>query len=310
MSADERIKRPPPERTGPVRNWSTLFGPPGRPPTPGDPTVPPIGMGASPPPGWPGPPISGTPGMPFPFPPPGGFPMPGAPPFGAPPGRGVAQGVAAGYRVIEEYLRQGQSVARSMWGGGSGNGNAWPTYGAGDPQQLVSGLTRQASQLAGMWLDMLNLVVPGTLGGYGAPPAGTAGPFWMGAEPPPGPAWPAAPPGPARGEAPRSAPAPAPVDTRGDPTAVVVEVQSTRPTEVSLELRPRSLGLALRVHELRAPAADAPRLTEVNITADAEEERVKVTVRVPDGHPPGVYSGVILDERTSLPRGTLTVRVG
>ena len=43
-------------------------------------------------------------------------------PMGAPAAT-VARGVNAGYRVIEEYLRQGQDFARSLWAGG-GTGRA------------------------------------------------------------------------------------------------------------------------------------------------------------------------------------------
>jgi hypothetical protein len=289
MNGRERIKRPTPERTGPVRNWSTLFGPP-------------ASTGAQNPrerPGQGGPPFPGMPEIPFPFPVPNGapFPFPGAP------GKAVSQGVATGYQVIDGYLRQGQNVARAMWGGGS----LGPGRGPSDPPQLMESLTRQASQLAGMWFDMINLVVPGSFGGYGAPPTGTAGPFWMGGSPPSVPAWPS----PARGEPPPPrTPAPQAATHSGEPTAVVVEVESVRPTEVSLELRSRSLGLSLHVHDLRAPETEKPRLTDVAITTFAEEERVKVTIRVPEGHPAGIYSGIILDEQTSLPRGTLTVRVG
>jgi hypothetical protein len=314
MSGRERIKRPEPERTGPIRNWSTLFGPP---------------KGAAPPPfpGFPGPgdmpfPFPGVNGAHFPFPGVNGasFPFPGV--NGAPQGPSdvVSRGVATGYRVIEEYMRQGQNVARTIWGGagGSGGGAAFSGLpGMEDPQQRMEGMARYATQMASLWMDMMSLVIPGALGAYAPPPAGTAGPFSMGGDPPRAPspqAARAAPAAPWPGAAPAAASPPvatAPIDARGgEPTAVVVEVESSRPTEISLDLRPRSLGLALRIHDLRAPEADKPRLEHVTIAADAEQERVKVSVRVPEGQPAGVYSGIILDERTSLPRGTLTVRIG
>src|SRR5688572_28553371 len=66
--AQERVKKPEPERSQPIRNWGVLFGAP-----------------------------SST-----------------APGANAPPGDPVSRGVELGYRVIEEYLRQGQNVARAM----------------------------------------------------------------------------------------------------------------------------------------------------------------------------------------------------
>ena len=93
------------------------------------------------------------------------------------------------------------------------------------------------------------------------------------------------------------------------PLGLTLDIQSARRVEVSVDLRPRSSGLPLVVHDLRAPEPDKPRLTGVKIEGLPDEERVCLHLQVPEEHPPGVYSGLILDERTSLPRGTLTVRI-
>jgi hypothetical protein len=76
MEGHERVRRPEPERTQPIRNWWSAFGPPGMPPFPG---------------------------MPQP---------PGNEPAAA---DAVSRGVELGYQVVGEYLRQGQNVARMMW---------------------------------------------------------------------------------------------------------------------------------------------------------------------------------------------------
>jgi hypothetical protein len=93
------------------------------------------------------------------------------------------------------------------------------------------------------------------------------------------------------------------------PVGLTLDIQSARRVEVSVDLRPRSSGLPLVVHDLRAPEADKPRLTGVTIEGQPDEERLCLRLRVPEEHPPGIYSGLILDEQTSLPRGTLTVRI-
>jgi hypothetical protein len=266
----ERIKRPEPERTAPVRNWGTVFGPPGR-------TTPP-GVG-------------------------------GAPPSGA--RDPVSRGVEAGYRVIDEYLRQGQAAARAVWapfipGGQAGPApwSPWTGGAAGGPghapplpdemQQRMGTMLRYATDLAMMWMDFIGMGAPG---GAAARTPG-AGPFTAGSEviaPPP----PAAAP---RAEPMREAAA------SDQATVITLEVASMRPVEVSVDLRPRSAGLALKVHDLRAPEVEA-RLGGITITGLPDEDRVIVRLRVADDLPAGVYSGLILDERTSLPRGTLSVRV-
>jgi hypothetical protein len=190
-----------------------------------------------------------------------------------------------GYRVIEEYMRQGQTVAR-MFGmpytGGAMPGFAAPG-GAAPGGPPMEALFRSFSEFMNLWMQTM---------GTRAPAAGTAGPFAMGEPPAP---------------VPQQAPAPQP-QSEGQ-VALTLELESPRRTEISFDLRPRSLGLPLVVHDLRAPEADKPRITGVGLETVPDEERLVLRLRIPAEQPPGIYSGIILDERTSLPRGTLTVRL-
>jgi hypothetical protein len=300
MDSHERVKRPEPQRTQPIRNWWTLFGPPG----------------AVPPPGA---------GMPMPG-------MPGARPPMA--GDGVAQGVQMGYRVIEEYMRQGQNAARAfgmpygpggmpgMPGGMPGMpGGAMPGGMPGMPGGAMPGmpggaqmeaLFRSFSDFMGMWMTVMGRGMPGAPGsaprapGH-APASGVAGPFAMGEEQEPASATPQPQPVPAPLPRPHVA---APVQPRSEaPVSLTLELESPRRTEVSFDLRPGSLGLPLVVHDLRAPESDKPRVQGVGIETVPDEDRLILRLRIPAEQPPGIYSGIILDERTSLPRGTLTVRL-
>lgn len=207
------------------------------------------------------------------FEPPGGPPSAGA----APPGNPVSQGVEAGYRVVEEYLRQGQNVARGVGLPFSGG-----TPADDGVQGRMGAMLRSFSDFAGMWMDVASRVGPG--GAPGAtPPVGTAGPFPVG---------------------------PVAAEPQGvAPLALTFDIQSARRIEVSVNLHPRSSGLSLMVHELRAPEPDKPRLTGVTLQGLPDEERLVLRLQVPEEYPPGVYSGVILDTRTSFPRGTLSVRI-
>jgi hypothetical protein len=188
-----------------------------------------------------------------------------------------------GYRVIEEYLRQGQDAARAM---------GVPSVG-GTPsdeglQNRMSALLRTFSDFAGLWMDLMGKA---STGGAAArepgvtPAVGTAGPF--------------------------STPRPRedPEGPTAAPPILTLDIESARRIEVSVDLRIRSSDLTLRVHDLRAPELDVPRITGVTIEAVPEEERVAIRLRIPDDQPSGIYNGIILDERTGLPRGTLCVRI-
>ena len=193
-----------------------------------------------------------------------------------------------GYRVVEEYLRQGQNVARAM--GIPSLGSAPADEGL---QNRMGAMLRSFTDFATLWMDLMGKVGAGGVAASApgsSPASGTAGPFPMGG-------------GPGAPETPKVvAPEPAPL-------GLTLEIESPRCVEVSIDLRPRSSGLSLVVHDLRAPEPDKPRITGVRLEGLPEEERVFLRLRVPEDHPPGVYSGLILDERTSLPRGTLTVRI-
>jgi hypothetical protein len=261
----ERIKRPEPERTHPVRNWSTVFGAPNR-------TTPP-GVHASS----------------------DGRPVPNDP---------VSRGVEAGYRVVDEYLRQGQNVARAMWGPFIPGAGATPVPGWPGPsgfpqpeevQQRVGAMMRSATDLAMMWIDFMSL---GGLGmaafapQAGSYPPGSHGPF------------------PTNGERAASPAKPAEHAREDRPqTVVAVELKSSRRAEVSVDLRSGSTGLTLKVHDLRGSEAGRSRMCGIGIQGFPAEDRVLIRIDVPDELPAGVYTGIIVDEQSSLPRGTLAVRV-
>lgn len=88
-----------------------------------------------------------------------------------------------------------------------------------------------------------------------------------------------------------------------------VEVASVRPVEVGVDLRPVSDAASIVVHTLRAVDPDAPSLSAATVPDD-DASVLRLRVRVPDDHPPGVYSGLLIDARSSLPVGALSIRVG
>jgi hypothetical protein len=236
----QRLHRPEPERTEPLRHWSNLYR--------ASESWQPDGTSDAPHDNAPGPDAWND---------------------------VVADGVAVGYRVIEEQIRQGQRVAEQI-----GAASYGPAAMSGDMREAGERLVRFSADLVALWMDFVNTTLANgdLMRGMTAAwaPSGTAA-------------------------APPSAAPPAGV--------VAVEVQSSRPLRVRVELKPGGERRALATHGLQALEPDKPALVDVAFVADRDSDRPVLRLRVPDGQPPGVYSGVVLDARSGEPLGTLTARL-
>jgi len=206
--------------------------------------------------------------------------------FGSGPGGSlndvVSRSVELVYRVIDEYIRQGQRVAERF------NDRSYgPETVTGDIQELGARMAQYASDFFGLWLDFMQVVMlGGTLRETSAAEDGAR----------------ARPAAPGNGAARRTPEAPA-------PTRVRIEIVSLRPAEVSLDLRPEAAGRPLVAQGLRAVDPAKPKLDDVALEAGPGGELL-VRIRVPGDAPPGTYNGVVVDAETSRPLGTLSVRVG
>jgi len=192
----------------------------------------------------------------------------------------VARSVDLGYRVVDEYIRQGQQAAERF----SGRGYAPETVTA-DVQELGARMAQYTSDFFGLWVEVMQAMLSG-----GTPRAAAA---------------------PHNGAAP-GAPAPhgaAPDGPRTSPPRVRVEIASLRPAEVVLDLRPEATGRRLVVPALRTLEPDRAKLEGVVVEADPGDA-IRVRMRIPDELPAGTYNGVIVDDETSRPLGTVSVRVG
>ena len=91
---------------------------------------------------------------------------------------------------------------------------------------------------------------------------------------------------------------------------VTTSVSSKTPTEVTIKLKPSAAGLRLSVERLEhvGKKADADPLTDVSLESNARDNRVRLTVAVPEGHPSGSYSGAIRDQ-FGVEQGQVTVAV-
>lgn len=282
-----RVSRPVLEREAPIRNWSTLFGP-GRASTPGAPgsdRATSFSEGAS----------SAVPG-------PGPFP-----------GQTLSDAVGQGYRVINDYLSQGQRYAEGMrfpdWatllqGAAPSNSNSStnPALSTPEMQQLLRRMLQYGWDFAGLWFEMWNRIGWPPPGAVSVPP----GAFQPNGFQPNG----------FQPSAPFSAtpePAPSGFDRTATvsetaPARVLVAITSEKRTESVLELRRGASG-PLIAHALRPEGHEAPAIRGVTIQLLEGEGTVRVSVEVPSDQPPGIYNGMIVDSASNLPRGTLTVKV-
>jgi hypothetical protein len=265
-----RVARPVLEREAPIRNWSTLFGA-GR---VSNPPATNVSDGAG----------SATPG-------PGTFP-----------GQTLSDAVGQGYRVINDYLAQGQRHAENLrfpdWAtllqGTPSNANSGtnPALSTPEMQQLMRRTLQYGWDFAGLWFEMWNRI--------GWPPPGAV----------------SVPPGAVQPQSPfNPSPEPAPSGferatavSESAPDRVLVSITSEKRTESVLELRRGASG-PLIAHALRPEGHDAPAIRGVTIQLIEGEGTVRVSVEVPSDQPPGIYNGMIVDSASNLPRGTLTVKV-
>jgi len=269
MTTDNRVKRPNLERERPNRNWSTLFSAPEAPHTQqagahhaGDHT------GSSEPIG---------PDHPF------GNSASGAP---------LADAVERAYRVVNEYMRQGQSLAQGF--NPTPPMNAAQTGSPPDLQQLTQRLMQSGWDFAGLWFEMSTQL---SAAANGRNASRTSPPDW------PSPNGSAAPQPP-----PVEVPEPRKAASVVGATRVSVSVISRRSTATTLDLQPGAVG-PLAIHALRAEGLDAPPIRDVKVECRDAEGPLTITLRISADQPPGVYNGVIIDTTSSLPRGTLSLTI-
>ncbi len=229
----ERQKRPPLPRTNPIRTWASLFG---------------------------GPPPAAAHGADAP---------PDAP---ADLGTVIARSVELAYRVMDDYVQQGQRAAERIAGRAYGP-DAWVT----DAQDVSARVARYASDVMGLWLDAFD----GVRTGMPVPPPAAAS----------------------------STNGTTPTEPGGPPW-LVIEVLATQPAAVTLDLRPAAGAGRLIVHALRDAEVEKPPLRDVAVEPATNGGPSRVRVRVPPGQPAGTYHGLIVDEATNRPVGSVSVRLG
>lgn len=189
----------------------------------------------------------------------------------------VTQGVKLGYKVIEQYITQGQRVAEQI---SRPLQNGVPEAGTAN---VVQGVVRLYKDMADLWGNALDLMVRNPV-------------FWS---------W--------VGSLAQSngvhGPGAAPGTLNGTGAAFSVEITSRRPTEVMLNVGPSPQPYTPCVHALHASDPSVPSLTSIAFEKSPKSNMPVLFLKIPSKQPSGLYTGVVVDKDTNQPRGTLTVRV-
>jgi hypothetical protein len=193
--------------------------------------------------------------------------------------------VNSAYRVVDEYMRQGQRMAEEFWLPVMGGENG-PIR---DASKVLERFMRAAGDMGMAWVEMMNPA--GALPSASSQsPRGTAGPFTAGQQ--------------ARG--PEGSPEPS---GRPSPGRLSVSVQSTRPVELSVDLHGAVHETDLVLKELTPVDRLLPPIQDIALEPVGADGRVTICVRVPDGQAPGVYNGILLERGTSRPKGTVSLSI-
>lgn len=188
----------------------------------------------------------------------------------------VSRSVELGYKVVDEYIQQGQRAAQRL-----SEGKLTAEVLSSEVNELGGRIARYASDFFGAWVELLELAAVGSA----ARQNGTAGT----SVPPPE--------------------VPAPPAARRPAAGMRVEVHASRPVEVALDLRAERVTGAVRAHELRSAEPGKPRLTDVAVRSDGAGKAAVLRIGVPDDHPAGAYEGLLVDEATNRAVGSVRVVV-
>ena len=202
----------------------------------------------------------------------------------------IRRGVVMGGQVVDEWMKQGQHMARML---------GTPPMGAGWPD--ASGrMMKAASDFMAAWMtSFATSMQPGT-----AP--------WNGVQAPPHGNGSAARPNSNGDASGTGAPVSRDASSEARPPNVLsharitLDVTSKRPVEISIALQCQGAA-KLRVLDLRPDEGDAPRIRAPQLDPSGEGWRLRISV--PADQPPGTYHATIIDDAADFGVGSVTVKV-
>jgi hypothetical protein len=209
-------------------------------------------------------------------------------PAGTPPGvqtavDSVQRGVQLGYRVIDEYVKQGASAASAF---ASPSRSQLPN--AQDLPQMTERMMQYASDFTSLWFDAMGMMMAGMNNARQTNGAAAES---------------------ARSSDPGMGPAGAEKVATAVP-GVIVQIRCERPAEVLVTLENTVVcGAPVTVESLRERSGTGV-LDGVSVEMPTDAQgMLKVRLSIPKLVAPGRYTGALLDVGTKNPRGRLTVTV-
>lgn len=212
----------------------------------------------------------------------------------------ILRAVTAGYRVVDEQLRQGRQTAREFWSPAPNDDPAAaqtgePNAGNGpDVAQLGERLLRSVGELGISWLELMQAVSrPAPERAAEAGDERTAGPF-------------------AAGHAvPSSEGRPA---REAVTSPLSVAIVASCPVELRVNLDGLPAEGELKVSPLVDPTGELPSIRGVTLRRVVEshtpEPRLRLEAVVDSAQPCGSYHGVVLSSTRTEPVGTLSLHIG
>jgi hypothetical protein len=205
---------------------------------------------------------------------------------------------------IEDQIRAGQAAAERMREGMASSGPL-----SSDINMMVENLVAATRDVGATWLDLISIILR-SIGAparpAGDPSGGATGGSSGGGRPPP------TMPGRTVRRSGRSGAAttlssitPADASIPGVPPHIMVKGANV--TSAALDLRPSSARFVPHVRHL--VAADPKHSLSAKFSASSDPLRLVLTIDVPAGQPPGIYTGAVVDSSTNEPGGTISVTV-
>jgi len=222
----------------------------------------------------------------------------------------VETGVKLGYEVIEEYLRQAKWLAKETSPSRNANGTGNPfSWAQGADKLAGEGMQeslRYSRQMVDGWWQMMMSLTDQMWGGIMSQSTRQQG----SGRDPHHQSWHA--PG-SRVDPAHDHSATEPgqwhnVDSPYSEANIVVRVNSSRPSSVIFDLRPGVDPQQLLAQPLLALKADSPPLNDISFQTQ-EDGRICLLVTVPNDADEGIYSGVVVNQKSGIPAGTITVQL-
>jgi hypothetical protein len=187
----------------------------------------------------------------------------------------VQRGVELGYRVIDDYLKQGARAAGAF----SNPGKAFAPN-ADDLPRMTERMMQYASDFTSLWFDAMNVMLQTGRTNMGAP-------------------------APSNGNTASNGTSRDSAEARAL-TRHVLELSASRPVEVTVTID--SLPGALRVETLQS-SGKGKGITGVEALIGEPGGPLRIKLAVPDALPKGRYSGAIVNAQSGEPCGRITVNV-